>query len=339
MDVERRESSSGRTGLRDRLRRGPLLAGLVVLAAVILVTLRFTELSELAKLAQLAQPAWLIAAVATQALTYACATGVWRLALDRAGYPMPLRELFPLGVAKLFMDQVAPAAGVGGAALVVRALTRRGVKTPAVMTALLVGLTTFYAAYFVFVMGGVALMWARRELPPAAIAAATLFGLFAVGAPTALLLLANGRWERLPRWARRLPGAASAAATMDHVQVDMLKSPRLAAEAVGLQLGILLLDSLTLWICFRAIGAPIDLSVAISAYAMGSVAGSIGFVPLGLGTFEAGAIGALSLHGVSIESALAATLMLRGFTCWLPMLPGLWIARREIGAGPANGEK
>jgi hypothetical protein len=31
--------------------------------------------------------------------------------------------------------------------------------------------------------------------------------------------------------------------------------------------------------------------------------------------------------------------MLRGFTCWLPMLPGLWIARREIGAGPANGEK
>jgi hypothetical protein len=28
--------------------------------------------------------------------------------------------------------------------------------------------------------------------------------------------------------------------------------------------------------------------------------------------------------------AVAATLLLRGFTLWLPMLPGLWLARREM---------
>jgi glycosyltransferase 2 family protein len=38
----------------------------------------------------------------------------------------------------------------------------------------------------------------------------------------------------------------------------------------------------------------------------------------------------LSLLGVAIETALAVTLLQRGRTFWLPMLPGLWLARREI---------
>jgi len=44
--------------------------------------------------------------------------------------------------------------------------------------------------------------------------------------------------------------------------------------------------------------------------------------------------------GVEVEAALAATLLLRGLTFWLPMVPGLWLARREMAAfqpetGPA----
>lgn len=35
----------------------------------------------------------------------------------------------------------------------------------------------------------------------------------------------------------------------------------------------------------------------------------------------------LGLMGVPIEAALSATLLLRGFTVWLPMLPGMWLAR------------
>lgn len=53
-------------------------------------------------------------------------------------------------------------------------------------------------------------------------------------------------------------------------------------------------------------------------------------VPLGLGSFEAALIAMLHLTGVSLEAALTATLMLRGFTLWLPMLPGLWCARNAV---------
>jgi hypothetical protein len=56
-------------------------------------------------------------------------------------------------------------------------------------------------------------------------------------------------------------------------------------------------------------------------------------IPLGLGTFEAACVGMLSLLGVAMETALAATLLLRGLTFWLPMVPGLWLAKREIAPG------
>jgi glycosyltransferase 2 family protein len=41
-------------------------------------------------------------------------------------------------------------------------------------------------------------------------------------------------------------------------------------------------------------------------------------------------VGMLSSLGVSVEAALAATLLLRALTFWLPMLPGIWLARREL---------
>lgn len=64
---------------------------------------------------------------------------------------------------------------------------------------------------------------------------------------------------------------------------------------------------------------------------------TIGLVPLGLGTFEATAVGLLHALGVGVETAFAATLMLRGLTFWLPMLPGVWLARREVGAPHGAG--
>jgi uncharacterized membrane protein YbhN (UPF0104 family) len=41
---------------------------------------------------------------------------------------------------------------------------------------------------------------------------------------------------------------------------------------------------------------------------MASTAATLGPIPLGLGTFEAACVGMLSLLGVAIETALAATL-------------------------------
>jgi len=63
---------------------------------------------------------------------------------------------------------------------------------------------------------------------------------------------------------------------------------------------------------------------------MASLAATVGPMPLGLGTFEAVCVTVLHLQGLSVEIALMATLLLRGFTFWLPMIPGLVLARREL---------
>jgi hypothetical protein len=38
----------------------------------------------------------------------------------------------------------------------------------------------------------------------------------------------------------------------------------------------------------------------------------------------------LALFRVPVEVALTATLLLRGFTYWLPMAPGVWLSRKEL---------
>jgi uncharacterized membrane protein YbhN (UPF0104 family) len=55
-----------------------------------------------------------------------------------------------------------------------------------------------------------------------------------------------------------------------------------------------------------------------------------GAIPLpgNLGAFEAALVAILHVFGFRIEPALAAALLLRGFTVWLPLIPGLWYSRR-----------
>jgi uncharacterized membrane protein YbhN (UPF0104 family) len=59
-------------------------------------------------------------------------------------------------------------------------------------------------------------------------------------------------------------------------------------------------------------------------------------MPGGLGTFEAGSVAVLTLSGTDAASALGATLLLRGFTFWLPMVPGLLWMRRPRRADAAT---
>jgi len=137
--------------------------------------------------------------------------------------------------------------------------------------------------------------------------------------------------NRLPaRWVRRLPGAALLLKAIAEAPTGLLHDPNLLAEIVTLEFVVFALDALTLWLASRGLGDSPALWIAFVSFIMASMAATLGPIPLGLGTFEAACVGMLSLPGVAIETALAATLMLRGFTFWLPILPGLWLARRAI---------
>jgi len=213
----------------------------------------------------------------------------------------------------------------------VRALARRGVPAEATTQTVLVMLASYYSAYLIVAFAALGVLWRYHRANIALVAAAALLAAFAIAVP--MLVLSLRRWSKgaPPAWLCRLPGFAASFERIATAPIGVLRDKWLLAESLLLQLGVFMLDAATLWVAFRALGAPIGFPVAFVSFVLASVVATIGLVPLGLGTFEAAAVGLLHAFGVGVETAFAATLVLRGLTFWLPMLPGVWLARREVG--------
>jgi len=311
---------------------GAWLSGLLLLASLVLVVAHLGTLQEFARLVIALQPVWFLFALAAQAATYLAASLSWARTLRRAGHPRRLSLLLPLGIAKLFTDQVVPSGGVSGAMLVTRALTRRGVPVDAAMAVLLVGLVSYFAAYLLAVITSLVILWLHHRANAALFAIVAVFVVVVVAIPWGVLWMQARGLRLLARWVKHLPGAAQLLRAIADAPADLVRDPRLLLQTVPLELAIFVLDALTLWLVLRGLGQDPPLWVAFASFVMASMAATLGPIPLGLGTFEGASIGMLHLLGITIEASLAATLVLRGLTFWLPMLPGLYLARRELGS-------
>jgi len=314
------------------------LFGVLVLATVVLVASQFTEIQHFAEIAQQAQPIWLLAAFLLQVLTYACAAGVWYGTLRRARVRKSYWSIVPLGLAKLFADQALPTGGIGGTLLVVSGLDRRGVPNGIGMAALLIGLVSYYLAYLIAVLTALVILYSSHSLDRPMIAAAIAFILVAFSIPA--IVFAVRHWSRRKvtdgplaeanKWLKRIPGFSALMSAMSEAPSKLLRDPLSFVVAFVLQLLVFALDAATLWVMLQALGADAAPTIAVAAFVMASLAATIGPMPLGLGTFEAVCVTVLHVQGQSVEVALTATLLLRGFTFWLPMIPGLVLARREL---------
>jgi uncharacterized protein (TIRG00374 family) len=260
-------------------------------------------------------------------------TAVWRAVLRRAGHPQGLAALIPLGVAKRFTDQAIPSGGLSGSALVTMALQRRGVPASSAIAALLVGLVSYNVAYLGAALASLALLHVHGRLNVALVAIVALLAVFNVALPAFLLGLKAWNVRLRESWLRRFRVLSPALDVLAQAPTHLLKSPGLVAETVVYQAAIFALDVLTLWLAFRAIGIAAEPWVIFVSFVIASVAATILPIPLGLGTFESGSVGMLAALDVPVEAALTATLLLRGMTFWLPMIPGVWLARRELLGG------
>jgi uncharacterized membrane protein YbhN (UPF0104 family) len=201
------------------------------------------------------------------------------------------------------------------------------------MAVLLVGLVSYFGAYLASVLTSLKILWLHDRANAALFVAVAIFVAIVVAIPVGVFRMKQ--WgQRLPQYGvKRLPGAAYLLRAIAEAPTGLLRNPVLLAETVTLKFAVFALDALTLWLVLRALGDTPAIWVAFVSFIMASMAATLGPIPLGLGTFEAACVGMLSLLGVAIEAASTATLLLRGFTFRLPMVPGLWLARREIAQG------
>jgi uncharacterized membrane protein YbhN (UPF0104 family) len=321
---------------RSRIARLSWLTGVLLLAAVVLVATHLAEERELARIVREADPLWLVAGALLQLATYVCAAGVWQRALAYLDVDAALASLVPLGLAKLFTDQAVPSIGMSGTLLVVRGLERRGVARTDAVAAMLSGLAGYYLAYFAAIAGAIAILWRHGELRPLILVPAAALALFAAGVPLAMFALRHRAVRRPPQWMERWPGVRDVAAALRDAPPGTLFAPLLLVETGVLQLAIFVLDVLTFATALRAVATPVAPSLVFATFVVASVVSSLAWVPGGLGTFEGTCVALLHLHGIALEGALAATLLLRAMTFWLPMIPGFALARREMGRSGAG---
>lgn len=306
-----------------------LVLGLAALGALIAGIAYFGEAKRFVALVEQARPGWLLLALALQVLTYASEAGAWQAVLGDARCKQPFRDLYALSLVALFTNQIMPTAGIAGTFLVVRALERRGVPRPVAMSVVLIELVGYYAAFGVSVGFALFVLWRHHDLSPVVLGMA--LGIAALGGGLsfgALWVAAPGKKlpEPLRRWgfARRVIGALSSA------DPELVHHPGLLARVALLRLGNFAADALTVWACLRSVGQDTPVGEAVAAFVVGALARVLGVVPGGLGTFEGGIVGGLALFGVSVEPGLAAALLFRGLSFWLPMPPGLWLSRRLV---------
>ena len=88
-----------------------------------------------------------------------------------------------------------------------------------------------------------------------------------------------------------------------------------------------------LWASTRAVGAALSFPKVLVVFTAGSIIGNATPTPGGLVGTEAGLFGGFLAYGLSDGTALAAALLYRLLTYWLPILPGLvgfWVAQRRL---------
>ncbi len=309
--------------------RAGLITGILLLAVVIAVATHFGKPEEFAKLIKQAKPLWLLVGVALQVATYVCAGGVWSRALVRQGHSRSLFELTRLGVVKLFMDQAVPSAGISGNVMVGRALGRRGLSHQSAVATVLAGLISFYIAYALAASAALLILWLTSHVSRFIMILVTIFAVLLGLLLWALLWVTRGNRDRVPRRIRNITSVKKFLGGIGDHPPHVLRDAVFFLEGTALQLLLIALDAATLWAILQSLGTTASPAGVFAAFTMASVVAMISLLPAGLGTFDGTAIALLRAFQVPFEAAVAATVLLRGLTFILPLVPGFFLVRHE----------
>lgn len=307
-----------------------VIAALAGLAGIALLVVNLGDIAAFANQAAKANPAWLLLALFSQVSTYVLVALVWRLVLKQFEHPLSVLTLFPVAIAKLFADQAVPSGGVSGAAFFLYALGRRKTPQDVAFNVFVFATAAFFAAFLAAAVISLIALGAAETAPPALTASISVFAAIFIFLSLLAALFFLYKPKTNPAWVVKIPGGEKAARFIGAAADAIAKRPGLFGKTTLVQFFVRVIDGLTLFLIFLAIAEPTAFGVAFVAIVIASVAATIGPMPMGLGTFEAGMIAALAVFDIPVESAVTATLIYRGFSLWLPLLPGFAIIQREL---------
>lgn len=314
--------------------RGRALA-LLVLGVVVIIALFYVGLPAIAGLDDTwtrlsrGDPAWLVAALVLELLSFASYMALFRAVFAPASARIDLATSYQITMAGVVATRLLAFAGAGGIALTAWALRRVGMAARTVTARMATFYVLLYAVYMAaLVIGGLGLRSGAFPGPapdgltlvPAAFGGLVI--VIALGSAWAFDDLdgvfgrrATTRDGQVRRFVAAIPATMSSGV---NGAIEMVRAPRPGLLGA---LGWWGFDIAVLWACLEAFGAGPSAAVVVTAYFVGTTANVLP-IPGGIGAVEGGMIGALIGFGVPDGAAIVGVLSYRAFAFWLPIVPG-----------------
>lgn len=313
MSIARNEGAVWR---RNSVRSAAVVLPVVVVAAV--VVSEWSLIDSSARRLGAADGEWLTVACCAAFLTWVCAAAAQQGAVVER---LPAGGLLAAQFAASAANHVLPA-GLGGNAVNLRFLVRRGLSATRAVAALAIRAAAAVIARIALLVAVLALfpgalsirrvVHGRRSLPdhPVLIAAGVLV---AVAAGCLLTRCARGLGSRLREFT---------ASVAHDVRALHRMRPRIVALWGG-SLAFPAMHAAVVVSVMRAVHAPVPVSGVVAAYLCASTATGWLPTPAGLGSLDAALGLALVTAGASAVTATSAVLGYRLVTAWLPLIPGV----------------
>ena len=319
-------------------RRRLLLFGLFVLSAVAFLYFVLPKLAGLQDTwdrAKTGEPSWLILAGAFEVLSFGGYIILFRTVFVRGYDRVNWSASYQITMASLAATRLFASAGAGGVVLTAWALRRAGMGRRLVACRMIAFLVLLYAVFMgsLVIFGlGLRVGIFNGSAPFAVTVIPAIFGAVVIMIALAMAFVPADFERRLDRWASGShESVAKIARALATVPASFASGVRTAIKLIRERhwgvLGAVAwwgFDICTLWASFHAFGGPgiPTFPVIVVGYFCGQL-GNLLPLPGGIGGVDGGMIGAFIAFGVPGGLAVVAVLVYRGFSFWLPTIPGI----------------
>jgi uncharacterized protein (TIRG00374 family) len=327
--------------LHDRRRlAGALLVIALAIVAIYFVIPQLVGLDESLHRLDEATWYWIVVAIAFNIAAFGSYVALFRGVLGGRGEDavrerLDARASYQITMAALAATRLFSAAGAGGLVLTYWALRKAGMQRRRSACRMVAFLVLTYSVYLAaLVVFGVLLRTGVLSGPapiggtvvPAAVAGVliVLLGLVSLVPGDFERRLHNvGGEGRVKRLSERLATGPATFATGVRTALAYIRNPRRGALAMGGAVGFWAAQIGILWASFEAFGGDVPFGVLVQGFFVGMAANLIPSPAGGVGSVDAGMIGAFLLFGVAAGLVFPAVLLYRVIAFWLPIPPGI----------------
>jgi uncharacterized protein (TIRG00374 family) len=283
---------------------------------------------------------WIVIAIAFNVAAFGAYVALFRGILggtrnDAVHRRLDHKASYQITMAGLAATRIFSAAGAGGLVLTYWALRKAGMPRRRAACRMVAFMVLLYGVYVVaLILFGILLR--THVLPGDAPFGGTVVPAVVSAIVVAVFLLIAlipqdverrmhgyvGGYRRT-RYLTRLAKGPATVATGVRTAIAYVRHPQRGALALGGAVGFWAANIAVLWASFEAFGGDVPFAVLVQGFFVGMAANLIPSPFGGVGSVDAGMIGAFVLFGIDEATVFPAVLTYRVIAFWLPIPPGI----------------